>query len=159
MELEKIAINNEVGTTINCKGVVVDVTYGDKNSVHPPQEILKDRIFTHNHPSGRCFSRQDIKRTVLDGVLECRVSTPSGIYYSLMRKSDAPIRLSIINDVWRATGSDALSNRIMEMIKSGEIYPTELTWDVRARIENDMMIRFLSEHAAEYGFEYSEGGI
>lgn len=45
------------------------------------------------------------------------------------------------------------------MIKSGEIYPTELTWDVRARIENDMMIRFLSEHAAEYGFEYSEGGI
>ncbi|WP_026659673.1 hypothetical protein [Butyrivibrio sp. AC2005] len=159
VEQEKMQLDIEVGTTINCQGVIVDVTYGDKHSVFPPHELLKDRIFTHNHPTGRCFSRQDIKSAVLDGLLECRVSTPQGTYFSLKRKSDAAVSLSFINDAWNATGSDALSNRIMELIKSGEIFPTDLTWDVRARIENDMMIAFLREHASEYGFIYSEGGI
>lgn len=78
----------EVGTIIDKDGNVLQSVDGSSNEVKVDRTLLKNAIFTHNHPSGSCFSYDDIQ-SFLDGeVYQLRATTNKGKTYVLTRTKD-----------------------------------------------------------------------
>ena len=58
--------STETAVVLDAKGkVLIDKSDGNKNQVTiDPADVpkLRDSIFTHNHPNGSAFSREDLER-------------------------------------------------------------------------------------------------
>ena len=80
----------EVGHIINKKGELIHRENGNERSVSPPPALIKNNIFTHNHPSGLCsFSLQDVLFFIAHDGYEMRVVTAVEIVNTWM-KINAP---------------------------------------------------------------------
>ena len=81
-------LNYEVGTIIDKDGNILQSVDGKSNEVNVEKSLLKNAIFTHNHPNGSCFSYDDIQ-SFLDGeVYQLRATTDKGKTYILTRTKD-----------------------------------------------------------------------
>lgn len=77
---------------------------GDKTSIQfPPEAIrhLKGSVFTHNHPSSRCFSKQDLHTTIVHQLTEMRAIAPKSavgsVVFVFKNKGIPPDRLVSFN--------------------------------------------------------------
>jgi len=76
-------LNYECGHIINHSGELLHVEHGKAHSVNPPVELIKDNIFTHNHPSGGCMlTVSDIRETIKRDGYEVRAVTRDGRFVS-----------------------------------------------------------------------------
>lgn len=159
VENERRTLNYEVGTIIDRKGNIINVTGGEAHSVEVPTELLAGNIFTHNHPNGGCFSQEDIKSLVETNLFELRASTPQGIYFSLKVDSDM-IDDDIIKHYEKATGISKMMDAIREDFKAG-ILSKEEAEDFNTILKYKSMYgeKFLEEHAKDYGYSFEKGKI
>ncbi|WP_459480004.1 hypothetical protein [Clostridium saccharoperbutylacetonicum] len=91
--VEKGIMNESVehGQFFNKEGDMIgDTIVGNKNSIDVSsyQDIAKDSIFTHNHPTGRQFSLEDIQTATGFDMAEIRAVTPDGKVYRMIRGSE-----------------------------------------------------------------------
>ena len=90
-------LNYEKGIIVSKNGDVIFEADGSESEVFMPPQLLKDAIFTHNHPHGTIFSADDIKG-FLDGQLyQLRVTTRDDKTYVLSRAGDF-VKPSFYND-------------------------------------------------------------
>jgi len=80
LKYEKGAIFDENGNTVlEFDGQEHGIIVSDED-----MQKLNGKIFTHNHPNGRTFSKDDLVTGFLNGKLkELRATTPQGVTYSL----------------------------------------------------------------------------
>jgi hypothetical protein len=77
---------HEEGFIISSNGDVINHTIGGKSNVSPPVRLVKNNVFTHNHPSGTCsLSLNDIRAIIRTDGQELRVVTSDGRFASLSR--------------------------------------------------------------------------
>ena len=166
VEESKCKLVYEVGTLISPDGKVIKEYCGETHSINIPYEdrpLFEGNIFTHNHPSGRCFTQRDIIEFIDCGAMEMRVSTPQGTYFSL-KESDGEINRS----VGRIMREEKIGNSInaTEIIRDGIIegkYHSNimekakeyefLVYDIMA----DEVDKWLTENAGEFGYIYAKG--
>jgi len=156
------SLDHEVGTIIDRQGNIINVTDGQEHSVSPPEELLKDNIFTHNHPSGGIFSAGDIEAMIADELLELRASTPQGTYYSLVRIGAVPENMEFMQEYKKACSFVKASEAVAADLRSGKLTRDEevkkgfaIYVEYMAKLGDD----FLKENAKKYGYIYSKGVI
>ncbi|MDR1322505.1 MAG: hypothetical protein LBK56_13970 [Gracilibacteraceae bacterium] len=149
----------ETGIIISRNGDVVHREKGRKNSVTPPRELIKDNIFTHNHPSGGCaFSVGDIKSIIADDGDEVRVVTRDGRFVSL-KKDSGELNTNLGEDMGKAGLVGArlmLAGDSICMKKYGRgNYGNQHVIKECEQIVNN----WLRENAEKYGYVFTEGTI
>ena len=82
------SLKHEVGTIIDKNGNVLQSVDGSNNQVEVDKSLLKDAVFTHNHPNGSCFSYDDIQGFLDGEVYQLRATTDKGKTYVLTRTKD-----------------------------------------------------------------------
>ena len=162
IEEQRRGLDHEVGTIIDRQGNIINVTDGQEHSVSPPEDLLEDNIFTHNHPSGGIFSAGDLEAMIGDKLLELRASTPQGTYYSLRRIGAVPENMEFMQEYKKNCSFVKASNAVEADLKSGKLTRAEvekrgiqLYTDYMAKLGDD----FLTENAAKYGYIYTKGVI
>ena len=157
VEKEKEHLNYEVGTIIDRTGKVINVTGGEAHSVEPPKDLLVDNIFTHNHPSGGCFSFNDINNAIKDKVLELRASTPQGIYYSLLRTAKATDNLEFANEYKKVVSWTNASKMISNDLKLGIISKNDVNDALYIEYASRAGESYLEKNAEKYGYVFTMG--
>jgi hypothetical protein len=145
----------EVGTIVDRQGKILNVTVGGNDRVAPPTELLKDNIFTHNHPRNTALAADDVKSFVADDLYEVRASTDKAVY-SLMRSEDSKPD-EFLKALGENTGYLKASKAVMEDVKSGKITMERYKRDAQTLTDqkaSEMMDGFLSNEAKKYGYEY-----
>lgn len=158
------SLDYEVGTIIDRKGNIVEVINGSEHSVAVDDGALKDLIFTHNHPSGGCFSDNDIINMIDDELLELRASTPQGTYHSLLRTSKASKESSteLVKGFKKANSIVTATKQVQEDLKKGIITKQEAKdkgFNLYIEYMSKSGERFLTENAEKYGYIYTKGVI
>lgn len=153
------ASDHEWGTIINTRGDVVNVTEGKAHSVEPPAELLKDCIFTHNHPGGGCFTTKDIESMINQGVLELRAFTPQGLHFSLRRKEGVTPDKRILAGYKQATHISKAIAATRADVRAGHIRKEDETYTMYEKYRRKLAMKWLKENADKYGFVFSYGVI
>lgn len=162
VETERRTLNYEVGTIIDRQGNVLNVTGGEAHSVSPPEDLLKDAIFTHNHPSGGCFSDQDIYSAIASELLELRASTPQGTFYSLLRTEESREGKIFADEYKKAISIVNATKAVQEDLKNGIISKNtikEKGFNIYIEYMSKLGDDYLSKNAEKYGYIYSKGEI
>lgn len=162
VEEQRRGLDHEVGTIIDRNGNIINVTDGEEHSVSPPEDLLKDNIFTHNHPSGGIFSAGDIEAMIGDELLELRASTPQGTYYSLRRIGAVPKDMEFMEEYKKHCSFITASEAVAADLRSGKLTRAQeiekgfnLYTEYMAKLGDD----FLTKNAEKYGYIYTKGVI
>ena len=161
VEEKRRTLDYEVGTIIDREDNVVEEIGGEAHSVSVNRN-MEDMIFTHNHPSGGCFSGGDIYSMLDDKLLELRASTPQGTYFSLLRTSKSTFDTTFADEYKEAISYKNAIKAVTEDLKSGIISKE----DVKSRgfaLYVEYMSKagevYLTENAERFGYIYSKGVI
>ena len=162
VEEKRRSLDHEVGTIIDRQGNIINVTDGEEHSVSPPEDLLKDNIFTHNHPSGGIFSAGDLEAMIGDELLELRASTPQGTYYSLKRIGAVPKDMEFMEEYKKNCSFIKASEAVAADLRSGKLTRAQekekgfnLYTEYMAKLGDD----FLTQNAEKYGYIYTKGVI
>ena len=161
VETQRMSLKHEVGTVIDREGNIVKVYDGEAHSVDVDMD-LADLIFTHNHPSGYCFSSGDIKNFVNDGLLELRASTPQGTFFSIRRTASSVSDPAFFEDYKKIEHIKNAMNQVKEDVKNGVLSKQELKrrgFDIYLEYTSKAEIEFLTKNAEKYGFIFEMGAI
>ncbi|MDR1669292.1 MAG: hypothetical protein LBR76_04970 [Oscillospiraceae bacterium] len=160
VEEAKKGLDYEVGTLISRNGVVLKEYHGGAHYISTPEAdlpLFEGNIFTHNHPSGRCFTQEDILRFIRDRLREVRVSTPKGIVFSL-KEGEGEINRSIANVMKEENiGSYIHAAHLMnerQLDLTGTEYQVKL-FDIMGNEVDE----WLTQNAQEFGYIYSKGEL
>ena len=118
VEKAKRGLDYEVGTLVTEDGVMAGAYPGETHGIRIPEEdkhLFEGNVFTHNHPGGKGFTIKDVMTAADTGLLEARVSTPQGSYFSLRAGDEANRSIGRVMREERA--GDHL--RAMEIINEG----------------------------------------
>lgn len=162
VEEKRRGLKHEVGTIIDREGNIIAEFQGEEHSVSVDDGMLKDLIFTHNHPSGGCFSDGDIENMIADGLLELRASTPQGTYYSLVRTANADKNSTFAYDYKKANSIVTATKQVQEDLKKGIITKQDMKdkgFNLYIEYMSKNAENFLAENAAKYGYIYTKGVI
>lgn len=162
VEEQRRGLDHEVGTIIDRNGNIVKVIEGEEHSVSVEDGTLKDLIFTHNHPSGGCFSDGDIENMITDELLELRASTPQGTYYSLIRTANADKNSTFAYDYKKANSIVTATKQVQEDLKKGIITKQDMKdkgFNLYIEYMSKNAENFLAENAEKYGYIYTKGVI
>lgn len=162
VENERKSLEYEVGTILDRRGNIINVTGGEAHSVSPPEDLLKDNIFTHNHPSGGCFSVQDIESMIETQLLELRASTPQGIYYSLLRQGAVPDNIDFALEYRNAFNITLAMDAVESDLEAGILTRKEVEeqgWQIYVNYQSRLGIEWLEENAERYGYVFTRGEI
>jgi len=164
-EIKEVS-DHEEGAIVGKDGGIVWRGSSDGRSVTPPVALLKNNIFTHNHPSGGCaLSIADIEAIIaLDGY-EVRAVTQDGRFVSF-KKGTGEISSEIVHDMRVAKlTNDGL--KIYAEAKAIERYG----WDtyrampkakqnlIRVPYVEQRANTWMRENAHKYGYLFTEGKI
>lgn len=163
VESERRNLDYEVGTIVDRKGNIISVTGGEEHSVSPPGDLLKDNIFTHNHPSGGCFSVQDLESMIDTELLELRASTPQGTFFSLLRKEGTHLTdYEFAGKYYEVTNITVVMDAVERDIKAGVLTRKEMEaqgWQIYTKYQSKFAVEWLKENAEKYGYVFTEGSI
>jgi len=145
----------EIGVVIDRGGNEIYRGYGQKGNVAaPPDELVKNNIFTHNHPSGNCaFSSSDIYNIVKQDGYELRAVTSDGRYVSLKRNTDV-WDANIVGGFSDVSGYKLFvrASRLAQIKYMGQA----TTSQINKEAEN-LVNEWLRNNATKYGCIFTEG--
>jgi hypothetical protein len=145
----------EIGVVIDRSGNEIYRGYGQKGNVTaPPDDLVKNNIFTHNHPSGNCaFSGSDIYNIVKQDGYELRAVTSDGRFVSLKKNTD----------VWNAdivSGFSEVSGYKL-FVKAGQLaqikYKGQATTIQICKEAEKLVNDWLRNNATKYDCIFTEG--
>ena len=158
IETAKCELDYEVGTLISPDGTVIKEYTGSAHGIYIPEEerhLFEGAIFTHNHPSGRCFTTKDVVSAANMQVSEMRASTPQGTFFSLRATSE---------EVNRSIGKVMLEEKVGDVVEAANTYKQKgfnLTGEaIDSKIFDligEDVDKWLLENAAEFGYTYTKG--
>lgn len=167
LHAQEEAIKNldyERGVIVDMKGTVINTTEGRTGSVAPPAHLIKDSIFTHNHPSGGCaLSLDDVRSIIADDGYEVRAVTRDGRFVSL-KKGAGKIDTTLGESMQKAglNGSTLLmkaERNIMQKYGPKARYQDK-SWSFKVRMEAEAIVnRWLADNAPKYGYVFTQGKI
>jgi len=147
----------EIGVVIDRSGNEIYRGYGQKGSVAtPPDELVKNNIFTHNHPSGNCaFSGSDIYNIIKQDGYELRAVTSDGRYVSLKRNTDV-WDANIVSGFGEVSGYKLFvkASRLAQEKYMGQVTTAQINKEAE-NLVND----WLRNNAAKYGCTFTEGMV
>ena len=123
---------------------------------------MEDMIFTHNHPSGGCFSDGDIYGMLNDKLLELRASTPQGTYYSLLRTSKSNFDITFADEYKEAISYKNAVKAVTEDLKSGAITEKDVKsrgFGLYVEYMSKAGEKYLEKNAENFGYIFSKGVI
>lgn len=162
VEEKRRSLDYEVGTIIDRNGNILDVIQGEQHQVSVEDGVLNDLIFTHNHPSGGCFSDGDIHNMITDNLLELRASTPQGTYYSLVRTAKADKNSKFEYEFKKANSIVTATKQVQEDLKKGLITKQEIKdkgFNLYIEYMSKSAEKFLEVNAEKYGYIFTKGVI
>lgn len=162
VEEKRRSLDYEVGTVIDRKGNILQVFEGEEHSVDTEDMDLTDLIFTHNHPSGGCFSDGDISEMMRSQLLELRASTPQGTYFSLVRTEKAQFDSSFAQEYKKATKITKAMEQVDADFKAGKLTRKEVEsrgFKLYVEYMSRNAEQFLEENAEKYGYIFTKGVI
>ena len=162
VELFSKDLEYEYGTSLDQTGKVLRRFIGTATGImfsKHDTKYLQRAIFTHNHPSGRCFSGEDIMSLAFYDFLELRAVTPLSTYYSLKKKS-------VVSDAYRLTSAFLEEEKRLYQVAIDEekefINSYGFIDDFMDVVYNSVssgVERWLLDNAEEYGYLFSRGSI
>jgi len=147
----------EIGVVIDRDGKELYRCDGQRGEVDaPPDDLVKNNTFTHNHPSGNCaFSGSDVYNIVKQDGYELRTVTFDGRFVSLKR----------ISDVWDANilrGFREVSGYRL-YVKASQVAQTKHSGRATAaqisKTAEDIVNAWFRDNAVKYGCVFSEGRV
>lgn len=153
----------ETAVVLDAKGkVLIDKSDGNTNQVTiDPADVskLRDSVFTHNHPNGTAFSREDIETAYNCGVKIMRACHANG-FYQIERQFDLG---TSVPWYYRNFGYDYA--QALDLYKTTTVDPiwnsSQQTYGDATRCNNminDFRKDWLRKNAAMYGWKYTDGG-
>lgn len=149
------SLTYETGAIISKEGRILQQIRGTENAVNVSDEkLLKDAVFTHNHPQGSCFSNQDIESFLITGLYQLRATTPSGKTYVLTKTKDY-VKPSLAYDYkkavsdFRGEGAKRIQELVDEYSKCGYSLNNAIY-----RAQSDYREEWLTRHAEEYNVKF-----
>jgi hypothetical protein len=156
-QISKI-ITHEEGYITDQDGDVIKHIIGERSSVSPPPELVKDNIFTHNHPSGMCaLSLGDVKAIISYDGLEVRAVTFAGKYASLKR-GNTGWNPKLGEDMEKAGFTD-LQLLLRANLEATKKYGKDKTARHVNQMAEIITNTWLRENVSKYGAEFKEGTI
>ena len=162
VEEERRNLDYEVGTIIDRSGKVISVSQGEAHEVSVDETLIKDSVFTHNHPSGGCFSDQDIYSAIQDGVLELRASTPQGTFYSLLRKDPSLVDVAFADEYKDTVSIMKAIDAVQQDLIDGKITKKEVDrrgFGMYIEYMSKLGDEYLQKNAERFGYVYTKGKI
>ena len=150
--------NVEHGYIIDLDGNFIWHGIGGRGQIEPPPELVKNNIFTHNHPSGTCaFSVGDVKSIIADNGHQMRAVTQDGRFVSLIRGASGWDK-TLGEDMVKAVPSGATLRMKAERLATQKYGRNRTDSQVRGMVE-DISNGWLRNNASNYGAVFSEGSI
>ena len=149
----------EVAVIVDRNGKVIG-TYSNEEEdvVSVPTDELRDNTMTHNHPSGKTFSPEDIEGFVDSFSYEARATTPA-MTFSIRRKSDNSIIPRMKHEF-----NIEYDKAVNEAINKASIYAKRGATEDMARkmytekyneTYNEIINIWLAKNAEKYDYIYS----
>jgi len=147
----------EEGVIVSRDGDLIYRLAGTANSVNPPPDLVKNNIFTHNHPSGSfVLSIADVRTIVrLDGY-EVRAVTRNGRFSSL-KKRDESEGAALVAEMDARFGGGKLFFEANE--RALKAYGAERTAEQIKLEAEKAFTEWLKVNAPQYGYIFTEGII
>ncbi len=139
----------ETGAFFSASGLLITRKMGTANQVHFDQHELlgtKGSLFSHNHPDGLSFSRQDVEQAVDIDLIELRVVAPH-CRYILQPNGNWPTWLSIESALQRhapAAHQDVVVLVQSNCLSNGDV-DKELQHRLWVLVANDLNLRYFRE--------------
>lgn len=154
-------LSHEEANAFDDNGNVVLSKGGNSNSVgFSPIECytVSNTTFTHNHPGGSIFSKEDIAFTVTNNLKEMRATQPDGGVFSLKRvgEIDVSFAKAYEQQYYISLGSAKfkMDEYVPKLMKQGKISSEDANRMFALKI-NDEFIPWLRDNAGHYGFEFT----
>jgi len=153
-------LDHEEGDIIGLDGNHILHVIGKDHEVAPPPELVKDNIFTHNHPSGGCaLSAIDIESIIKDDGYGVRAVTRDG-RFAYLRKGDGELDKGLVKDM-RKVGLGGTTLMIhaggQAMRKYGR--NAKNLYDLIIKEAENMVNKWLLENASKYSYIFTQGVI
>lgn len=157
----------EVGTILDRNGNIISSIGGSASQVEISDDLIpqmKENIFTHNHPNGGCFSRNDILNFVKTDLFEVRASTPQGTVFSL-QKGNGQI---FGDDMLHTFKAEKVGDRkkvqqiLQEKLDNGEVSSEEWAkkgYGLIVRLQEQDIENWLTKNATKFGYVFTKGEI
>lgn len=153
----------ETAIVLDAKGkIIMDKSDGSTNQVViDPADVpkLKDSIFTHNHPNGSPFSREDLETAYSCGIKVLRACHSTG-FYQIERQFDLG---TTVPWYYQNFGYDYA--QAVDFYKTNTVDPiwngSNQTYSDATRCNgmiNDFRKDWLRKNAEMYGWKYTDGG-
>ena len=162
VENEDRKLDYERGAVIDSSGNVVVRYDGTEHAVEVTDEdlnLMRGKIFTHNHPSGTFFSDNDIiTGFIKTNLKELRASTPQGITYVLKNNGATPDSAKEYLVEYKQTSMKAnrlAQEHFVRMIKAGELeldYYKRHYFELLTQYKAERLIKMTQEKGAKFGF-------
>jgi hypothetical protein len=151
-------LDHEEGAIVGLDGRLVKTVKGEKTHIKPPVELLKDNIFTHNHPNNACApSANDVINIIKYDGYGVRAVTRDGRFVYL-RKGGGELNTEL--------GIDMLKNRldngsikIRADAQARQKYGPKATREKIIREMENIINTWLIDNAHKYGYIFTQGKI
>lgn len=160
-------LKHEEANAFDDKGNVIFSKGGNSNSVEfTPMDCyrLSHSTFTHNHPRGSIFSKEDIVFTVHNQLEEMRATQPDGGVFSLKRtgipRNTFPRDYEEQYYIAVGKARFKMDEYVPKLMNQGKITSEDANNMFSQKI-NDEFIPWLKANAGNYGYEfthYASGG-
>jgi hypothetical protein len=94
------------------------INKGDaSNVVLRRKELAKSKIISHNHPTGKFFSLDDIRSLVVSNAKEIRAVTPNGkVWIARLIRKPTPAEFANFANKWRNAFSSKDKQKIKDLL-------------------------------------------
>lgn len=120
--------------------------------------MVVDKTFTHNHPHGSIFSKEDIQFTVKNQVKEMRATQPDGGVFSLKRtgipRGNFPKDYEEQYYIAMGKARAKMDSYVPKLMSQGKITQEDANRMFGLKI-NDEFIPWLKANAGNYGYEFT----
>jgi hypothetical protein len=151
--------NREDGVIIDRNGRIIHVERGGEHSVNPPAALIKDNIFTHNHPSGgAALSFDDIQSIINDDGFAVRAVTSDGRFVDF-RKGSGALDKGIIDAMKNERFNSNAQLFLKAQRKAWEIHGRNATNQQVFTVAENLINEWLIDNAHKFGYVFTQGRI
>lgn len=164
------SLNYETGAVFDDDGNTIVEFSGQEHEIFISDEDMKKlegKTFTHNHPNGSTFSRDDLVSGFLTGkVKELRATTPQGVTFSLKSNGNSNDELTkkMIAEYQQVSlrATRQFKEKCIREIKMGTLSLDDYNKNMYNMFQpylHQKLDNFFEQHAEEYGFTYRKDNV
>ena len=152
-------LNYEEGVIIGRDGNVIHEKRGEASNVRVSSHELKGKIFTHNHPNGKCgFSVYDVNAFIKSDIYELRTVVAKGHFFSL-KKGNTGVNVDFAQKFYDEFVDNMRLYANAFKIARQKILMKKPSMEQINEEEDNIISGWLEKNAAKYGYIFTKGVI